>query len=309
MNALFRAVGLSKQAYHQQAKRAAAFETQKQALFLQVDAYRSHHAGCGVAKLYDTLNPSWLGRDRFCDLLLSSGYRIRHKPNYTKTTISAESGYQNLIEGMLLCGKDQVWQSDITYYWLGHTFGYIVFIVDIYTKRIVGFSANDNMRAEANVRSLAMALRLRGGKVAGLIHHSDKGGQYIYKKYLKMLGDNGAHVSMGLLATDNAYAERVNGIIKNEYLAYWEINTLEALRRGVTRAVKHYNTQRIHRSLPNHSTPVQFEKELLALPSQKRPKVIVYSEGNRTIRNTANREGYWQEQLLYTPACPIVTLS
>jgi len=124
-----------------------------------------------------------------------------------------------------------------------------------------------------------------------------------------MLGDNGVHVSMGLLATDNAYAERVNGIIKNEYLACWKMNTLEELRRGVARAVKHYNTQRIHRSLPNHSTPAQFEKELLALPRQKRPKVIVYSEGNHTIRNTANRKGYWPEQTLNALVCPIATLS
>jgi len=181
MDALFRAVGLSKQAYHQQARRSAAVETRALALFRQADCYRSKHPGCGVEKLYYTLTPEGIGRDRYCELLLASGYRIRHKPNYTRTTIAAQSGYQNLIEGMLLCGKDQVWQSDITYYWLGDTFGYIVFIVDIYTKRIVGFSTNDNMRAEANVRSLAMALRLRGGKVAGLIHHSDKGGQYIYK--------------------------------------------------------------------------------------------------------------------------------
>lgn len=308
MNALFRAVGVSKQAYHQQAKRNAAAAVRAQGLFQQADRYRAEHPGCGVEKLYYTLNPEGIGRDRYCDLLLSNGYRVQRRVGYPRTTVPVASDFNNLIEGMLLCRPDQVWQSDITYFRLGEKFGYIVFIIDIYTRSIVGFSVSDNMRAEANVQALKMAIRARGSEVAGLIHHSDRGSQYASRRYVTLLQQHGIHVSMGQKAPDNAYAERVNGIIKNEYLGYWTIRSLADLRRYVRRAVQHYNSERIHRSLPSHLSPAKFEQKVVTLPYQKRPTVIVYAEGNQRTPKASSRGRSWPEKTLLAPACPIATM-
>ena len=121
---------------------------------------------------------------------------------------------------------------------------------------IVGYAVSESLRAEANIRALKMALHHRR---APQIHHSDRGSQYIDKRYVKMLTDEGTQVSMGLQAQDNAYAERINGIIKNEYLKKKKIGSFSSLRSELKKAVEHYNNKRIHRSLPQRMTPLQFE--------------------------------------------------
>jgi transposase InsO family protein len=114
--------------------------------------------------------------------------------------------------------KNIVWQTDITYYLIGDQYFYIVFIIDVYTKRILGFCTSEHLRAEANLFALKMAMSQSTGSLEYLIHHSDRGGQYINKNYVGLLRKSGIHISMGAQAQDNAYAERINGTIKNEYL-------------------------------------------------------------------------------------------
>lgn len=206
---------------------------------------------------------------------------------------------------MILWDKDQLWQSDITYIKVGSHYYYLVFIIDVYTKRILGYCASDHLRAEANIIALKMAIKTRGGSIVGLIHHSDKGSQYIDKQYTAILINNGVNISMGLKAQENAYAERVNGIIKNEYLECWDIKTLAELKRKTRKAVEHYNNKRKHSSILRKS-PIEFEKEIINLSIQKRPKDIVYAEGNPGIKEALNNIDSLKEEDLYAPVCLLV---
>lgn len=113
----------------------------------------------------------------------------------------------------------QVLQSDITYFYLNDDSYYIVFILDVYTRKIIGYNVSSNMRHESNIKALKMALKQIDLKErSNMIHHSDRGSQYGSKAYVKILNDSGIKISMGLKAQDNAFAERINGTIKNEYL-------------------------------------------------------------------------------------------
>jgi len=257
LNMLYSVLGISKQAVQQYHHRQMVFNSKISDLLIEVDELRAEHPGCGVEKMYYTLNPDFIGRDRFVETFMELGYRIKRIKNYHRTTIPVASKYSNLIEGLVVKKKNTVWQSDITYYQLNERFYYIVFILDVFTRQIVGYAVSDSLRAESNIRALKMAIRDHGSPK---IHHSDRGSQYIEKQYVKLLMENGVMVSMGLQAQDNAYAERINGTIKNNYLKHWQIITYADLKTKVKRAVNHYNIKRIHDSLPERLTPNKFEK-------------------------------------------------
>lgn len=298
-------LGISKQAVHRYIKRNEQHHIKISELLIQVDELRKEHPGCGVEKMYKTLKPDFIGRDNFIDILMKLGYRVKKNKNYVRTTIPTHLKYPNLIEGMLVFRPNQVWQSDITYFYLNGKFYYIVFIIDVYTRKIVGFWASDNMRAEANISALNQAIKKENVQ-AGLIHHSDRGSQYVATKYLRLLQGNNILVSMGMKAQDNAYAERINGTIKNEYLYKWKIKSFKDLQGKLKKAVQHYNNQRIHDSLPNNLSPVKFERLLLDLYSQKRPKVIIYAEGKNKTEMPSRHLCFKPEEEPQAHNCPMV---
>jgi transposase InsO family protein len=287
LNGLYRLLGISKQAVHTYDQRQRVFDNKLMDLMVEVDELRSQHPGCGVEKMYYTLKPDFIGRDRFIEHFMELGYRVRRIRNYHRTTIPASHKYPNLIEGILVKSKNTVWQSDITYFDIGGRFYYLVFIIDVYTRQIVGYAVSDHLRAEANLKALKMAIKSHG---APKIHHSDRGSQYIDKRYVKLLTDNGVDVSMGLQAQDNAYAERINGTIKNDYLKHWKIKSFNELKNKVKQAVEHYNSKRIHDSLPNRCTPNVFE-ELM----EKYPMVEEIYAPNRPIPSDKTFE--WSEEI------------
>ncbi len=306
MNSIYKIAGVSKQSVHQHNNRQLAFGSSLAALLVDVDLLRGEHPGCGVEKMYLTLQPGWLGRDKFIELFMGLGYRVKHHKNYIRTTIPAHFKYPNLIQGMQVTRKNQLWQTDITYIKVGTRYYYLVFIIDVYTRCILGYSVSDHMRAEANIKALRMAIKNCGGPIHELIHHSDRGSQYVDKNYTGLLTSHGTQISMGEKAQDNAYAERINGIIKNEYLAYKDIKSFNQLKLEVKKAVVHYNTKRIHRSLPEKSTPAGFEISLLGLYSQKRPTVIIYADGNCKIKAASSHLDFMPEKELRAHNCPIV---
>jgi putative transposase len=305
MNSVYKISGVSKQAVHQKNTTDQQWVIGVAELQTQVDEIRAIHAGCGLEKLYDTLKPSWLGRDKFISVFMDLGYRIRKRPNFIRTTIPSYVRYPNLIQGLLVWDKNRVWQTDITYFEVSNIFYYITFIIDIYTKVIRGYQVSDHMRAEANLKALSMALK-ESDKVAGLIHHSDRGSQFTDIKYRDVLRKHGIHISMGLIAQENAYAERINGTIKNEYLNYKSIKSFTELRLEVKKAVEHYNEKRIHNYLPGKQSPREFEKQLLHLSTQDRPKVIVYTEGNYKIRAASSRPDFNPGTEPQDHVCPMV---
>ena len=184
MNMLYRTIGVSKQAVYQYARRQLIFDSKLSDLMTEAEELRQEHPGCGVEKMYDTLKPDFIGRDRFIDTMMDLGFRVKKKKNYKRTTISSKIYYSNLIKGKEVTGPSQVWQSDITYIPVGGKHYYAVFIIDVYTKKIVGYQVSDHMRATANVKALQMAL---SKYPAPEIHHSDRGSQYIYNDYISLL--------------------------------------------------------------------------------------------------------------------------
>lgn len=273
LNKLYAAIGISKQAVSQYRKRQEAFDANLLQLVTEADELRSQHPGCGVEKMYHTLRPDFIGRDRFIETMMQLGYRLQKKKNYKRTTISGKVHYPNLIKGMVVDGPNTIWQSDITYIPLGNRHYYAVFIIDVYTKEIVGYSITDHMRATANVKALKMAL---GKHPPPRLHHSDRGSQYTYKGYVKILQDNGVAISMATSAQDNAYAERINRTIKEEYLDYWRPNTFHKLRRDIKRAVDNYNTKRVHNNI-NRMTPKGFSENYCSFTGKGTNTITIFN--------------------------------
>jgi transposase InsO family protein len=305
MRSIYKIARVSKQAAHKYFRHEDELSEKLSGLLVEADELKEEHPGCGVEKMYQTLKPKWLGRDKFITLFMQLGYRVRIQKNYQKTTIPVHSQYKNLIQGLMVQDRNIVWQTDITYFRILNRYYYIVFIIDVYTKMILGYKASDNLRAEANMVALRMALKNNRGDIGRLIHHSDKGSQYIYAQYVDLLNSKGIMISMGDKAQDNAYAERINGTIKNEYLKYWEINSLGELQKKLTKAVNHYNNKRIHNELPGRQTPLEFNKSLLDLESQRRPTVIIYAEGNYKIKAASSRFDFKPKREPLAHNCPI----
>jgi putative transposase len=243
-------------------------------LIAEAEALRKQHPGCGVEKMYHVLQPGFIGRDRFIELMMEVGFRLKRSRNYKRTTYGTKVHYQNLIKGINVSAPSTVWQSDITYIPVGNEFYYAVFIIDVYSKKIVGHQISKSMRAIANVRALEMALR---SHKAPDIHHSDRGSQYIANEYVSMLKSHNTQISMGLIAQDNAYAERINRTIKEEYLTPWKIKTYAQLKSSTSRAVAHYNHKRQHNHL-KRMTPVSFEQRCLTDKTFQKPIITIFDE-------------------------------
>lgn len=270
-----------------------------------MDILRKDHPGCGLEKAYDTLRPEFIGRDRFIDIFMELGYRVRWVKNAIKTTRPGSYRCDNLIEGMMVSTINQVLQSDITFILVDGIFYYAVFIIDVFSKRIVGYQVSDNMRVEANLKALRQVIKLRGkAAMEQTIHHSDRGSQYGAKVYRKLLIKLKCWLSMGISAQKNAYAERINGIIKNEYLAYWSIPDFATLKRKLKDAVKHYNNKRIHRHLPMKLSPVQFEEQWINSQKLKQHRELIYSPNN-FVKRPKQKQFFKQFETSNGLFCPL----
>jgi transposase InsO family protein len=247
---------------------------------IQAEELRKEHPGCGVEKMYHTLKPDFIGRDRFVDVFMNLGFRLKRKKNYRRTTYSVSNYYSNLIKGIQVSTPSKVWQTDITYISIAEKFYYAVFIIDVYTKKIVGYKVSNHMRATANMDAMSMALK---ENKPPSIHHSDRGSQYIYKDYIALLKANDCKISMALSAQDNAYAERINRTIKEEYIDYWKPKTFEELKRQLKKAVNQYNNRRPHDNIGKLS-PVDFENKWLN--NQLNPKPIFTIFDNEKLIKT-----------------------
>lgn len=276
MNQLYNTIGISKQGVIQYNTRQKIFDQKVMQMIFEADELREEHPGCGVEKMYYTLKPDFIGRDRFIELMMELGYRLKRKQNYKRTTIASKIYYPNLIKGMQIDRPSMVWQSDITYIPIGTQHYYAVFIIDVYTKKIVGYKVSNHMRAQANMDALKMALKDHD---APMIHHSDRGSQYTYKEYVRLLKSNGSQISMALSAHDNAYAERINRTIKEEYLDHWKPQTFNQLKRMMSKAVKNYNTRRIHNNNERMS-PEKFINHFSLLKPKQRKVMTIFDNEN-----------------------------
>ena len=276
MKDLYSIEKISKQSHHKAVCRKQWLEEVEQTLLSSVESLREDHPRMGAKKLYKLLQPDGIGRDRFIQLLMNNGYGAKRVRNYTRTTYSGKYHYPNLISGKVLTGVNQLWVSDITFIWVDQRWHYLTFITDVYSRKIIGYAVDKHLHAQANIRALKMVFKnTKGQSLKGLIHHSDRGSQYIHREYLKMLKERGIEVSMGNKAWENAHAERINGIIKNEYLNPMLIKDFEDLKRKVKKVVSLYNKERPHGNLLNQLSPEKYECYVQQLAAEQQPQLLI----------------------------------
>lgn len=262
MNKLFLTKGVSKQSFHQYHNRVLLRLQEEAYLIELIKEIRQDHPTMGCRDMYFKIAPSCLGRDAFEEFCRQNGFMLHVVKNFRRTTDSSGvKRFDNLTENLALTGPDQLWVSDITYYELGGRFYYLTFIMDAYTKRILGHSVSKRLFTEdTTIVALIMAIKIRKkDKLKGLIFHSDGGGQYYANAFLKLTDRYDIDNSMCKYAWENPFAERINGVIKNNYLKHWEIRTFSELVQSVDRASKLYNNDKPHKSL-QRLTPMEFER-------------------------------------------------
>jgi len=193
------------------------------------------------------------GRDRFFSMLRENGLLIKKKKSYIKTTDSRHHFrmYKNLVKDIEIRRPNQVYASDITYIRTMDGFCYLSLITDMYSRKIVGYSLSKSLSIEGSLEAMKMAIKgLRGNK-AGLIHHSDRGVQYCSYDYTGLLKTHNIQISMTEKdhVYENALAERVNGILKDEFMLGETIRNFDIVEKMVKQAIEIYNNERPHLSL------------------------------------------------------------
>ena len=194
-----------------------------------------------------------LGRDLFFDFLREYGLLVRKKRYRARTTFSNHwlRKYPNLIKDFIPKAPHQLWVSDITYVETDEGFVYLFLITDAYSRKIIGWSISDTLEATNAVTALCMALSQLPAGIKNVFHHSDRGVQYCCDKYVKLLQKNHFQISMTENGDplENAIAERVNGILKTEWLYDIKIKTKEKAKEEVFRIISIYNNNRPHCSI------------------------------------------------------------
>ncbi len=234
---------------------------------------RQKDRGIGGGKLWKMYRKEFgdehsVGYNRFYDIIEKYNLKVRKKKRRAKTTDSDHDLplYPNLVKELIPLHPNQLWVSDITYMVIylnaetgEYDFCYLSLVTDYYTKEIIGWCVGETLEAKFAIEALDMALgRLGGNPATDLIHHSDRGVQYASYDYTKLLKKHHIKISMTECGDpkDNAVAERVNGIIKNELLMGMSFFSIEEVRKALKVAIDFYNNERPHMSL-DWKTPAE----------------------------------------------------
>lgn len=210
-----------------------------------------------------------MGRDQLFDLLRFHGMLIRRRKRSIVTTDSFHwlKKYPNLVEGVLLYASEHIWVSDITYIKTVEGYSYLSLITDAYSRKIIGYCLHPTLESAGCIEALNMALSNRMYIDRTLIHHSDRGVQYCSSSYVDILVDNNVGISMTQNGSpyENALAERMNGIIKSEFIPRKLFRNYDEARKAMDRIITTYNGQRPHASL-NYLTPEMAHKAEGTIP-------------------------------------------
>ena len=246
--------GHTRQSYYKRQQGVIKTFVHEQQIIAEVLRIRSKQPKIGGRKL--TLDIQALGfkigRDRLFEILRRHHMLVKPKKSGPKTTYSNHwlRKYTNLIKGVELTGPNQVFVSDITYLRVAGGFCYLSLVTDAWSRKIVGWDVSSSLCVRGTLRALKMALQ-DVPHPEGLIHHSDRGIQYCCNDYVKLLTDNHILISMTEEnhCYENAIAERVNGILKNEFLLNATLPSLNVAKELVRESIHIYNFHRRHMCL------------------------------------------------------------
>ena len=272
VTSLCKLFGVTKQAFYKYVDHSMDRYVREHFVLEFVKRIRARDPGIGGEKLWLMYRNEFgtshacVGRDCFCGILSKYKLTVRKRLRAPRTTDSSHDlpRYPDLTRTLLLDHPNQLWVSDITYIpiWLpdgSYVFCYLSLVTDAYTKEIIGYCVGDTLGSYYTVEALEMAIgSISSMELKGLIHHSDRGVQYASADYITILRHNGILPSMTENGNpkDNAIAERVNGIIKNELLQGIRFSSMEEVRQTLATAVHFYNHERPHMSL-DMLTPAQ----------------------------------------------------
>lgn len=273
-------IGVSRQAYYRLNWRKAKGQATAKKVIDIVNAGRIKMPRLGSRKLYLNHYKSFqsigVGRDKLFRILKANHLLIKPVRTYRVTTDSHHRfrKYKNLISNMEINRPEQVWVSDITYIGSRGNHRYLALVTDAYSKKIVGYDISNSLSASGSIRALKMGLKARRYKGEKLIHHSDRGIQYCCNDYQKILKRNKVRCSMteAYDPYENAVAERINRVLKEEFLLEKYNVNLETMKDIIKETVHVYNNDRPHISC-HMETPVKMHM-------QRKIKIITYKKEN-----------------------------
>ena len=231
-----------------------------------VREHRAEMPMLGTRKLFYLLIPELekhgikMGRDQLFELLAFHGLLIRRRMRMVKTTNSNHwlKKYPNLIVGLCVDAPEQLWITDITYIRIIDGFNYLSLITDAYSRKVIGYCLYPTLAAAGCIEALKMAMQSRKSvsRLFPTIHHSDRGVQYCSAQYVEILMEEKISISMTQSGSpyENAMAERVNGIIKNEFFPKIVYQSHLQAQRSIQKIITIYNSKRPHLSL-GYKTP------------------------------------------------------
>jgi transposase InsO family protein len=256
--------GISRQSYYQHEWNLSEEVFQYDLVLDAIKDIRQRHPRMGVRKLQELLRPFMqeysikMGRDSLFDLLSTHGMLIRTRSRNVRTTYSNHwlRKYSNLIIDFIPSKPNELWVSDITYWKIEEKVLFLHLITDAFSRKIVGFQVSETLHGCETVKALKMAWREQKGSLhsaSQLIHHSDRGSQYCASLYVNLLKKNQIQISMTQNGDplENAIAERVNGILKDEYLLNYQCYNVQKAKEKLAMAIWLYNNERPHSSIGN----------------------------------------------------------
>lgn len=278
MGPLYQMIGITKQGHYKRLQRRDTLDRVQNKILDLALGIRKDHKRMGCRKLYDEIGHLGMGRDRVEQLLLENGFRVAQKRSFHRTTYAGRRRYANLISGELVKGSDQVYVSDITYIPVsGNRFYYLTLVLDVYTRMIKGWSLSNALTTEQTVYpAFKMAIAgLTEEQLKLLVFHSDRGSQYGSDLMKRAFEKSKVNPSMGGKAWENAHAESLNGILKNEYINCSQSNlTLNQVEKLMKKWIYLYNHKRPHGSLKNRK-PSEYETYLQGLALEDKPGIRI----------------------------------
>lgn len=271
----------------------------REALVPLIKEIRKAQPKVGGRKLYKMLSVTIknldvpMGRDQFFDLLQEEGLLLRRRKRRVRTTMSKHRMpvYPDLLKGMWIERPGQAMASDITYWAVPEGFYYVFLITDVCSHKIIGHHLAQSMDGAHALKALRMAMGGSLHALEGQIHHSDRGSQYCYSKYVNCLRSKGMRISMTETSDprDNAIAERVNGILKNELMEHLVPENFTQAKEMLDEAVRIYNDERLHMSIDfevpakahelEHRLPQRWKNYYAGVnPIQDKPELVTLTQ-------------------------------
>ena len=256
MTTACRLFGVDRQAYYRGINRERNRRQTATNVVAMVEQVRMRMPRLGTRKLYHLLEGRLrtlgVGRDRLFAIMKANNLHIAPKRQYHITTDSHHRfrKHKNLIELLEINRPEQVWVSDITYIGTRAAPMYLSLITDAYSKKIMGYNVSKSLDASGAISAMSQALKKRVYPKQGLIHHSDRGLQYCCDAYQKLLSENQVACSMTETYDpyQNAVAERINGILKHEFILGITTNDLKLMQKLIDQSTQIYNQERPHLS-------------------------------------------------------------